>query len=40
MGVRVLRRVEEDPGTNARIIADTEVIGIPLVWRIIYKQSL
>jgi hypothetical protein len=32
--VRVLRRVEEDPGTSVRRIAITEQIGVPLVWRI------
>jgi hypothetical protein len=38
--VRILRRVEEDPGTSARRIAAAEVIGVPLVWRILHEQSL
>jgi hypothetical protein len=38
--VRVLRRVEEDPGTSVRRIAAAEGIGVPLVWRILHEQSL
>jgi hypothetical protein len=38
--VRVLRRVEEDPRTSVRRTAAAEGIGVPLVWRILHKQSL
>jgi hypothetical protein len=32
--------VEEDPRTSVQRIAATESIGVPLVWRILYEQSL
>jgi hypothetical protein len=31
MDIRVLRRVEEDPGTSVQRIAAAEGIGVPLV---------
>jgi hypothetical protein len=40
MEVRVLRRVEEGPGTSVRRIAAAEGIGVPLVWIILHEQSL
>jgi hypothetical protein len=40
MEVRVLRRVEEDPGTSVRRTAAAEGISVPLVWRILHEQSL
>jgi hypothetical protein len=40
MEVRILRRVEEDPGTSVRGIKAAEGIGVPLVWRILHEQSL
>jgi hypothetical protein len=39
MEVRVLRRVEEGPGTSVRRTAAAEGIVIPLVWRILHEQS-
>jgi hypothetical protein len=38
--VRVMRRVEEDPGTSVRKITAAESIGVPLLWRIPHEQSL
>jgi hypothetical protein len=38
--VRVLRRVEEDPGTSVRRISAAESFGVPLVWRILHEQCL
>jgi hypothetical protein len=32
--------MEEDPGTNVRIIATADDTGVPLVWRILHEQSL
>jgi hypothetical protein len=40
MGVHVLRRVEEDPGTIVQRIAPAEGITITVVWRIFHEQSL
>jgi hypothetical protein len=38
--VRVLRRVEGDPGISVRETATAEGIGVPSVWRILHEQSL
>jgi hypothetical protein len=40
MEVRVLRRVEDHPGTSVRRIAAAEGIGVPLVWRTVHEQLL
>jgi hypothetical protein len=40
MEVHILRRAEEDPGTSERRTAAAEGIGVPLVWKILYEQSL
>jgi hypothetical protein len=37
--VRVLRRVEEDPGTSMWRILAAEDIGVALIWRILHEQS-
>jgi hypothetical protein len=37
---RLLRRVEEDPGTRVGRIAAAQGIGAPPIWRILHEQAL
>jgi hypothetical protein len=39
LGVCILRRVEEHPGTSVQRISTAEGIGVPLVRRILHEQS-
>jgi hypothetical protein len=37
---RILRRVEEDPGTSVQRTAAAESIGVPFIRRILHERSL